>query len=201
VIEEHVLVVARDLIPDRANWHGLRTDGLGPFLQVAADHAEFRPRRQMESDPAWKQLIPYLVIRDGERYFLMRRTRAGGDPRLHDRWSIGAGGHVNPGDDDLTGGLVREWREELEADFEPTFRPVALLNDDSTDVGSVHLGVVVVADALGRSVRVRETDKLVGSFVPAVEVAAVRDDLETWSQIIFDAMERGEIVAPTRVPG
>ncbi len=199
--EEQVLVVSRDLVPDQASWHGLRTDGLEPFLRVVAQRAEFRPRAAMEADPGWKQLIPYLVIRDGERYFLMRRTRAGGDPRLHDRWSIGAGGHVNPGDDDLTGGLIREWREELDADFEPTFHPVALLNDDSTDVGRVHLGVVVIAEADGRPVRVRETDKLVGSFAASTDVAAVRDDLETWSRIVFDALEAGRIASPTGVSG
>ena len=94
----------------------------------------------------------------------MRRTRAGGDARLHDRWSIGVGGHLNPGDADLFGGLRREWREELVADFEPAFEPLALLNDDTTDVGAVHLGIVFVADAAGRPVAVRETDKLEGRF-------------------------------------
>jgi len=145
----------------------------------------------MELDSSFKQLIPYLVLRDGPSYFLMQRTRAGGDVRLHDRWSIGVGGHLNPGDGDLFGGLRREWHEELVADFEPTFEPLALLNDDTTDVGSVHLGVVFVADAAGHPVAVRETDKLRGSFVPPAEVAAVADDLESWSRLVFDALEAG----------
>ncbi len=103
----------------------------------------------MEADPDFKQIIPYLVLRDGEAYFLMRRTRAGGDVRLHDRWSIGVGGHLNPGDEDLDGGLRREWSEELVADFVPDFRFIGLLNDDTTPVGEVHLGAVFVADAAG----------------------------------------------------
>ena len=107
----------------------------------------------MEPDRSWKQVIPYLVLRDGPRYFLMRRTKAGGDARLHDLWTIGVGGHLNPGDGDLAGGLRREWREEIEADFEPEFELVGLLNDDTTDVGSVHVGAVYVADARGRPVR------------------------------------------------
>ena len=119
---------------------------------------------EMEVDRAWKQVIPYLVLRDGARYFLMRRTRAGGDARLHDRFSIGVGGHLNPGDGDLAGGLRREWREELEADFEPEFELIGLLNDDTTEVGSVHLGAVYVADAGGLPVAIRETDKLSGRF-------------------------------------
>ena len=79
----------------------------------------------------------------------MRRTDAGGDPRLHGRYSIGVGGHLNPGDGGLLGGLRREWAEELVADFVPEFRLVALLNDDTTEVGAVHLGAVYVADAGG----------------------------------------------------
>jgi predicted NUDIX family phosphoesterase len=186
---ERVLVVPRSVVPDAAGWYGLRTDGLEAFLAGVLTHARFEPRAEMERDPSFKQLIPYLVLRDGPRYFLMRRTRAGGDARLHDRWSIGVGGHLNPGDEDLVGGLRREWREELVADFEPDFRPVALLNDDTTDVGAVHLGVVCLADAGGRPVAVREAHKLEGSFATAAAVEAVRDDLETWSQLVFEALE------------
>ena len=102
----------------------------------------------MEADPGFKQVIPYLVLRDDERYFLMRRTRAGGDVRLHDRWSIGVGGHLNPGDENIDGGLRREWSEELIADFVPEFRFVGLLNDDTTAVGQVHLKVQVAASGL-----------------------------------------------------
>ena len=188
-VDERVLVVPRAAVPDHGAWHGLRTEGVDAFVETVASHGTFEPRALMERDPAFKQVIPYLVLRDGPRYFLMRRTRAGGDARLHDRWSIGVGGHLNPGDLGLEGGLRREWREELAAEFEPTFRPLALLNDDTTEVGAVHLGVVYVADAAGRPVAVRETDKLEGAFADPPEVGAVRGDLETWSQIVFDALE------------
>ena len=196
--QEQVLVVAREFIPEQGAWHGLRTHGIAAFLEVAARQGRFEPRDAMERDPSNKQLIPYLVLRDGPRYFLMRRTRAGADARLHDRWTIGVGGHLNPGDEDLAGGLLREWREELVADFGPAFQPVALLNDDTTEVGAVHLGVVFVADAAGRPVAVRETDKLTGRFATAAEVLAVADDLETWSRLVFDAIEAGEL-APGRM--
>lgn len=190
---EHVLVVRRERLPGGGAWYGLRTEGLGPFLDVVAREGAYAPRDAMEQDPAYKQIIPYLVLRDGDRYFLMRRTRAGVDRRLHDRWSIGVGGHLNPGDDGLLGGLRREWREELDADFEPAFQPLALLNDDTTDVGAVHLGIVFVADAMGRPVAVREHDKLTGAFATPAEVAAVADDLETWSRLVFEASEAAAI--------
>jgi predicted NUDIX family phosphoesterase len=188
-MDEQVLVVPRDVLPDRAGWHGLRTDGLDGFADLVEREGSFRPRPAMEADRSFKQVIPYLVLRDGERFFLMRRTRAGGDPRLHDRYSIGVGGHLNPGDGGLSGGLRREWAEEVAADFEPEFRLVALLNDDTTDVGSVHLGAVYVADAAGRPVAIREVDKLEGAFAEPAEVAAVVDRLESWSRLAFEYLE------------
>ena len=129
------------------------------------------------------------MLRDGPRYFLMRRTRAGGDARLHDRFSIGVGGHLNPGDRDLAGGLRREWREELRADFDPQFELIGLLNDDTTDVGSVHLGAVYVADSRGLPVAIRETDKLSGQFAEPAAVAEVVDRMETWSALVFEHLE------------
>jgi predicted NUDIX family phosphoesterase len=194
-VGEHVLVIERTAVMPDGGWHGLQTAGMDDVLARIAAEADYRPREAMERDPAWKQLIPYLVVRDADRYFLMQRTKAGADERLHDRWSIGVGGHVNPGDDGLPGGLQREWREELVSDFEPRFQPIALLNDDTTDVGSVHLGIVFVVDAAGRSVRVRETDKLRGAFADRHEVEAVRDRLETWSLLVFEAIESGVVGA------
>lgn len=187
--DEQVLVIPRASIMGDPGWLGVTNAGLEGFESVVARDGRYRPRAEMEVDRTWKQVIPYLVLRDGERYFLMRRTKAGGDARLHDRFSIGVGGHLNPGDGDLAGGLRREWREELVADFEPDFQLVGLLNDDSTDVGSVHVGAVYVADARGRAVEIRETDKLSGSFADPADVAAVVDRMETWSALVFEHLE------------
>jgi predicted NUDIX family phosphoesterase len=185
---ERVLVIPRASVIDGAGWLGVRRDGVEATHAAVAREGRFMAREEAERDLAHKQVIPYLVLRDGNRWFLMRRTRAGGDERLHDRWSIGVGGHLNPGDGDVLGGLRREWAEELEADFVPEFTPVGLLNDDTTQVGSVHLGIVYAADAAGRPVAIRETHKLEGAFVTTDEVAAVRDRMETWSQLVFDAL-------------
>jgi predicted NUDIX family phosphoesterase len=195
--DELVLVVptgaVRDELAGGAMWHGMRAAGADELAAVIRRHGAFRSRSAMEMDPSWKQVIPYPVLRDGPRWFLMRRTKAGADARLHDRYSIGVGGHVNPEDGgldgELGGALRREWHEELVVDFVPPFRFVGLLNDDTTAVGQVHLGLVYEGDAAGRSVAIRETDKLSGSFVTAPEVALVRDSLETWSRIAFDWLE------------
>ena len=185
---ERVLVVPREVIVPEPGWLGLRRDGVDAAVAAVAGAAAFMDRAAAEQDPTHKQVIPYLVLRDGERWFLMRRTRAGGDARLHDRWSIGVGGHLNPGDRDVEGGLRREWAEELRADFVPDFVPVGLLNDDTTAVGAVHVGIVFVADAAGRAVAIRETDKLEGSFATTAEVAQVVDGMETWSRLVFETL-------------
>ena len=187
--DEQVLVVPRASLMADPGWLGVRAEGTAEFEAIVARDAIFHPRPAAEVDRSLKQVIPYLVLRDRGRYFLMRRTKAGGDARLHDRFSIGVGGHLNPGDGDLAGGLRREWREEIQADFEPEFRLVGLLNDDTTEVGSVHVGAVYIADAGGRDVAIRETDKLTGSFAHPAEVAAVVDRMESWSALVFEYLE------------
>jgi predicted NUDIX family phosphoesterase len=186
--DELVLVVPRETLVPGEGWLGVRPGGIDAALAVVGREGRFMRRGDAEDDPSHKQVIPYLVLRDGDRWFLMRRTRAGGDVRLHDLWSIGVGGHLNPGDGDVAGGLLREWREEIDAAFVPDFEPVGLLNDDTTAVGAVHVGFVFAADAAGRPVAIRETDKLAGAFATTDQVEAVREDLETWSRLAFDAL-------------
>ena len=170
-------------------WRGVRTCELGGVIATIEATGRFEPRATVEDDPGLKQLIPYLVVRDGTSYFLMRRTRGGADSRLHDLWSIGVGGHLNPGDDGVLEGLRREWHEEVEAAFDPQPRFVGLLNDDSTPVGRVHLGLVFEIDAAGRPVVVREKDKLSGGFASMDAVRAVADQLETWSRLVFERLD------------
>ncbi len=189
--DELVLVVPRTTLMSDPGWAGVRSDlpTAAQFESIVARHGEFRPRGEMERDRAWKQVIPYLVLRDGPAYFLMQRTKAGGDRRLHHLWTIGLGGHLNPGDGDLGGGLRREWREEVRASFEPVFELIGLINDDATDVGSVHVGAVYLADARGREVAIRETDKLSGRFASPSEVATVVERMESWSALVFQHLE------------
>lgn len=189
--EELVLGLPRAAVPGTLHRRGVRSVPFEPYLEAVTRHGEFRPRSDVEDDPSFKQVIPYLCLRDGALVYLMRRTRAGGDPRLHDRWSIGVGGHVNPGDDGPLGGLLREWREEIDADFVPRFEAVGLLNDDDDPVGAVHLGLVFSADAGGRRVGIRETDKLSGRFATLDEVGQVADRLETWSRLLYDFLRGG----------
>src|SRR5882762_9048993 len=175
---EQVLVIPRDRVPGGCDFTGIRAAdeaALGQLREAVLAHGAFMDRPTAEESPAHKQLIPYVVVRDGPLVFLMERTVAGGDARLHGKASIGVGGHLNPvddGEDPLTDGLRREWSEELVTDWEPEFRLVGLLNDDSNPVGSVHLGVVFVVEADGRPITVRERDKLTATMAGPEELRA-----------------------------
>lgn len=184
--DEPILGVPREAAIGAQGWRGVLYGAVDPIVARLERSATVRRRGDAEEDPAWKQLIPYVVLRDRGRIFLMRRTRAGGDARLHERWSIGVGGHLNPGDGGIVGGIVREWREELDAPWDPEPRLIGILNDDSDPVGRVHLGLVYLVEAAGRPVAVRETEKLSGSFVAPLDVLRVYDRLETWSSLVYD---------------
>jgi len=184
--DELVLGVPRARLPSGAGWRGILYGDVAPVLALIDAEGAYRPRAEVEEDRTWKQIIPYVVLRDRGSIFLMRRTRAGGDARLHERYSIGIGGHVNPEDGGLAEGLRREWDEELVTDWEPQFRPVGLLNDDTDPVGAVHLGVVYSVEAAGRAASVREKHKLEGEFVAPLQVLRVYERLETWSSLVYD---------------
>lgn len=191
---ERVLVLPRAAVPGGCGFLGLKPTGvadLGVLRAALAAKGRWLDRKDAEQDPAHKQLIPYVVVRDADRVFLMERTNAGGDPRLHRRATIGVGGHLNPvddGSDPLGSGLRREWGEELSADWEPEFTPIGFLNDDRNPVGSVHLGIVFEVQAAGRPIDVRERAKLSGRLASIDELRAAWDRLETWSQLVADAL-------------
>ena len=194
---ELVYAVPRDvLFGDIGPWLGVRRDGVAAVLERAGTAGDYVPRPAAETDGSLKQVIPYLVLRDGDRIFLMKRTRAGGDARLHDMYTIGIGGHLNPGDGGVLGGLAREWLEEIDADFVPDFEFVGLLNDDTVEVGLHHIGIVYSGDAAGRAVRIRETEKLSGSFQGIDVLRAAYDRMETWSRLVLDAIAGPPAVRP-----
>jgi predicted NUDIX family phosphoesterase len=185
---EQVMVVERERLAPFLVDRGLVRDRLDEVLDVILDAHFFIDRPTAEISPQYKQIIPYVLIRHEESYYLLQRTQKQTEARLHHKLSLGIGGHINPDTPDLLDGLHKELEEEVHVagDYDLTF--AGILNDDTTEVGSVHLGAVYVLDAHDTNVTVRETDKMTGRWCPASELPALRDQMETWSQIAFDAL-------------
>lgn len=202
--DEQVLCVPREVIfPDGA-WHGLVTTGLERVLEVVRRHSDYRLRSLVEGDPAQQQIVPYCVVRhpgDGA-YLLTRRLRRSSERRLHNLCSLGVGGHINPpdgeGGDVVSGGLAREWAEEVVCPSPATARLVAVLNDDSSPVSQVHLGLVFLVEPSSGRVSIRETDKLEGQCLQLDEMRRHYLEMETWSQLVYDDLVGG---APERARG
>lgn len=194
---ELVLVVPRDRALPQGARHGLQPGGVEELLEVIAHWGEFRPRSEVEAQPEWQQVIPHLVVRDGTRMLTMRRLRAGSEPRLRGQVTLGVGGHINAGDgapaEAWLAGCLREWREEVVCNRVVTGRAVGLLKDDAGAVGQVHLGVLILVDAEGAVVEVRERDKLEGRMALVDELGVYYLEMETWSQFVYDALLRGDL--------
>ena len=168
--------------------YDLIRDDTATILDVIERRHHFIPRPQAEQSPEFKQIIPYVVMRHDDDYFVLRRLRKQTEARLHDKVSLGIGGHINPDTPTLLGGLRKELEEEVFVETGYALEFAGILNDDTTEVGRVHLGAVFTLEAAERRVRVRETDKMTGEWVASRELAALRDAMETWSQIVYDRL-------------
>jgi len=190
-VGERVYVVPRATLFRSDAPHGFFPSGLELLERIYAE-GYFAERARVEEDPSLKQIIPYaLVVRD-QSVFRFRR-RGGGEKRLVGRASIGVGGHVNPEDagDVIQDCLRRELEEELHLPAERRVTLLGLLNDDSTAVGSVHLGVVARVEVGAGEVRVREEEAMEGCFVPRESLLTEdRAGFESWSALLIDAADR-----------
>jgi predicted NUDIX family phosphoesterase len=192
--DEHVLCVRReDLFPDGA-WYGFISEGLERYQKVIREQSFFMPRAEVEEDPGYQQIIPYVVFRHGDRYFLTRRLRASTEKRLRQLYSLGVGGHINPGDleqgDPIRDGLRREFEEEVEYSGEIEATLLGLINDDSSPVSKVHLALAFLVEGSSPEIAIRETNKLAGELLTLEEMRMYYLEMESWSQIVYDELSR-----------
>ena len=196
---ENVLVIRRNLFEQLGSFQGLN---FGPekYLNVLLSRGNnfFFPRAQAENDSAYKQIIPYVLLAFQDRVLHYVRGKKAGEQRLVAKGSIGIGGHMNESDESLfawdeqayRAGVEREVNEEIKIDTQFEDRIVALLNDDTTEVGRVHLGIVHVFRLAQQKVEKREAMITNLAFLTKAELLNRRESLETWSQICVDSLER-----------
>lgn len=209
---EFVYVVKRE---ELFNPHEPVPQGFMPLGEFEMAHVSdkilrngfFVERVHAEKDPSLKQVIPYVVLRRRDEVFLMKRLPKGGESRLHGKMSVGVGGHINPCDDEdgrtelLIGALSRELSEEVEIDWaDITVLPVplGLINDDSDEVGSIH--VALALSLYVPDTKVRETDQLDGEWVSLPVLAATLEKFpegfESWSKLVLEhLLEPCEVTA------
>lgn len=190
---EEVLVVPRSVLEEVGAFEGIRTEGIEGAMEQLLDPERhfFMDRAEAEDDPSHKQLIPYCIIRCGNRILNYTRGKSGGESRLHAQRSVGVGGHINPvdtgggrkGPDAYQAAVERELAEELGFDLPHTNRIIALLNDDSNPVGQVHLGVVHLIEIKEEAVQSNEEALADLSFTELSDLnGELYERLETWSQ-------------------
>ena len=197
--EEEVLVVERKVLEQAGMFQGLAFDVEHYLRSIFAQGvARFMPRSQAEKDPAYKQLIPYVIMAYDGSYLSYVRGRRAGESRLVGNRSIGIGGHINPADDmplfnadfyeTYLTAVEREVAEEVSVETNHTDSVVALLNDESNEVGQVHLGIVHywILDAPKVSRREQMITQM--TFMTAAELQKVRDTMETWSQLCLSQL-------------
>src|SRR5213083_1283802 len=197
--QENALVIKRSLFEDLGTFQGLNFEP-EKYLKAILSRGSnfFIPRSDAESNPAYKQIIPYALVAFENTILHYVRGKKAGEQRLIAKGSIGIGGHMNETDESLfamdehayRGGVEREVNEEIKIDAPFEDRIVALLNDDTTEVGRVHLGIVHVFKLAEPKVEKREAMITGLTFLSKNELFARRESMETWSQICLDSLDR-----------
>ena len=196
---ENVLVIRRSLFDELGAFQGLNFEP-EKYLKAILSRGNnfFIPRPEAESNPVYKQIIPYALIAFQDTVLHYVRGKKAGEQRLIAKGSIGVGGHMNESDESLfamdeqayRAGVEREVNEEIKIDTLFEDQVVALLNDDSTEVGRVHLGIVHIFKLEAPKVQKREAMVTGLTFRTKEELISQRESLETWSQICVDSLDR-----------
>ena len=196
--DESVLVIKRELFDEIGTFQGISTE-IDKYLPVFLNPSNnfFIHRELAEDDPTHKQIIPYAIFKHGDKFLRYLRGKKSGEQRLASKSSIGIGGHINQDDfnssslekDTYLTGIEREINEELIINCDYNNLPIALINDDSNDVGQVHLGVVHLFDLESDQVEAGEANIENLEFLSSEDLLREKDNLESWSQICVDHLD------------
>ena len=186
--------------------------GKSDSLKMIVQKGLFRKRNELEEDPSFKQIIPYAVIsnkepeprswrdklrgvRKSQSFYLFKRRSGQREKRLHDKFSLGAGGHINPGNSNesdeqyLISELKRELFEEvrlLNGCSIEGIEFIGFINDDTIPVGRVHIGLLYHIHLSNKNVIINETDRMTAEWIDKPDLAEFYEGMETWTKIIFD---------------
>jgi len=169
--------------------------GNSDALKMIVQKGLFRKRNELEKDPSFKQIIPYAIISNKESFYLFKRTSRQAEKRLHNKFSLGVGGHMNPGnlkepnEQYFINELKRELFEEvrlLNGCLIEDIEFIGLINDDTIPVGRVHIGLLYNIHVSNKNVVINETDRMTADWIDKPDLAEFYEGMETWTKIIFD---------------
>lgn len=193
---EQVLVIPRSIINDVINDPNpkMYVNNIKETMDKVHSKYEFMLREKAEDDLNYKQIIPYGFITFEDFFFVMKRLKKQNESRLHNKVSIGVGGHINPieleSKNIIEAGLLRELDEEvyLNKDHIESIKIKGIINDDTNEVGKVHLGFVYHIVLNKKECEIAEKDKMSGEWIHKEHINKYYNDMETWTQIIFNNM-------------
>ena len=189
---ELILVVPSEIVFEKGKWQGLKTDDLDYYIDLIKKNCQFKRRGDMENDPSFQQIIPYVLFNFEDKYFIYKYLPEAGEKRLVDTYQLGVGGHINPIDDEdskdvLESGMMREWDEEV--NFKGNIlekKLVGILNDDSRPVEQVHLGLVYNFIGDSPEISIKEIDKMVGELVDKKDIGKyIEGNPGIWVQLVY----------------
>jgi predicted NUDIX family phosphoesterase len=190
-MNEKVLAVPRDAIKGFLK-QGFFGGGQADLLGLMGESLVFLDRPAAEQDPSHKQIIPYIVVAHNERFLVYQRTAKQGEKRLHNKFSLGFGGHINDLDQAgarptnlILSGMVRELNEEIFLPGLSSLKVAGFINDDANPVGQVHLGVVFLVQVANEKFAVNEPEMIEAKWYDTEDVVKVFPLLESWSQILW----------------
>ncbi len=189
---ESILVVKRTDICSEELWTGYTPSDLKNELIAVQNKRVFMPRPEAEINPEYKQIIPYLIFTHENKYFLMQRRATASEQRLASKYSFGIGGHLR--EEDMHGNsffdwALREFHEEIAYSGTLTAQPLGIINDDSTDVGKVHIGFVILLTGNSADITIKSELKS-GQLLTLEECEYYYQNMETWSQMVYEQLKK-----------
>jgi len=197
--DEQILVVRSDILFEKGIWQGLKTDNLDYYLELIKNNREFKRRGDVEIDNSVQQIIPYILFSFENKFFAYKYLPKAGEQRLiNNNYQLGVGGHINKEDlsaqagvndakDVVETGMMREWEEEV--DFKGSLvskKLVGIINDDSSPVEQVHLGLVYHFVGDSPDIQIKETDKMEGKLLNLEELSTEKINHSVWMKIVFE---------------
>jgi len=189
--EEILVIPTKSLFSHVKSWQGINTTDFETIIEYIKNHLSFMPRAHAETNFGYKQIIPYVLFTFKEKIFVMQRKSNASEQRLASKFSLGIGGHIRQDDiqqNDIFEWAYREFHEEVNYRGALKYQSIGILNDDSSDVGKVHLGVILLINGDSAEISIKDEHKD-GMLLNIDECAQLYENMENWSKICFDFLK------------